>query len=123
MAYDISLSAHHDYLRFEASGKRTLEGSEDLGRYAAKVSAERDIYNVLFVLKLPGRLATFELQDLVSRFREFGFGSRHRVAVVDENEDSRPDQDFIEDVVRARGLNSAAFDTESEALRWLLGAE
>jgi len=120
LAYDVSLSVHDGYLRVEAFGKRTKEDSEKLALSFAKFSAEHQLHNILLVLNLEGRLDTFEIHDLVSRFRDCGLGASHRIAFIDKHEESKPDQRFMEDVVRTRGLDAAAFETEDDALSWLL---
>jgi hypothetical protein len=123
MGYDVRVTAHDRYLRIEARGTRSREDSEDFFRRIAEESAARGIYDILLVLKLEGRLSTFEIHDMVAKHRESGFDSRHTIAVVDENPESRPDTRFAEDVGSVRGLRGAAFDNEEDAVQWLLGRQ
>jgi hypothetical protein len=120
MGYDVRVTAHDRYLRMEACGTRSVKDSEALFRRIAEESAAHGRYDILLVLKLEGRLSTFEIEDMVARHREIGFDARHTIAVVDENPESREDTRFAEDVANVRGLRGAAFDTEEEAVRWLL---
>jgi hypothetical protein len=121
MGYDVRVTAQDRYLRIEASGHRSRENSEAFFRRIAKESAAHGLYDILLVLKLEGRLSTFEIHDIVAKYRESGFDSRHTIAVVDENPQSRSDMRFAEDVGNVRGLNGAAFANEEDAIRWLLG--
>lgn len=123
MGYDVRVTARDRYLRIEARGTRSREASEAFFRRIAEESAAHGLYDILLVLKLDGRLSTFEIHDMVANYRESGFDSRHTVAVVDENPESRPDTRFAEDVGNVRGLSGAAFDHEEDAIRWLLGRQ
>jgi len=89
----------------------------------ARESAARHVYKILLVFHVTGRLSTFEIHDVVSKYRECGLGDRHKIAVFDEDRDMVPDQAFAEDVARVRGLDGAVFSTETGALAWLLGGE
>ena len=120
LSYDVRVTVHDRYVRIEASGSRSLEASEALFRRVAEESAARGLYDILLVLKLEGRLSTFEIHDMVTKHREVGFDSRHTIAVVDENPESRPDTRFAGDVGTVRGLGGAVFESEEEAIRWLL---
>lgn len=121
MAYDVRVTVHDRYLRVEASGRRSIEDSRALFRRIAEESASHRLYDILLVLKLEGRLSTFEIEDMVAQHREAGFDSRHSIAAVDENPESRPDIAFAGDVANVRGLRGALFESEQEALRWLFG--
>jgi hypothetical protein len=120
MPYDVRVTPREGYLRIEARGVRSREDSEVFFRRIAEESAAHGVYDILLVLKLEGRLSTFQIEDMVSAYRALGFDSRHTIAVVDENPESRPDTRFAEDVGNVRGLKGAAFDTEEEAVQWLL---
>lgn len=121
MSYDVHVTAHDRYLRIEATGTRSREASEAFFRRIAEESNVRGLYDILLVLNLEGRLSTFEIHDMVTKHRDVGFDSRHTIAVVDKNTESRPDTRFAEDVGNVRGLKGAAFDSEEDAIRWLLG--
>jgi hypothetical protein len=120
MSYDVRVTAHDRYLRIEARGTRSLEASEEFFRRIAEEAEAHGIYDVLLVLHLEGRLSTFQIHDMVAGHREKGFDSRHAIAVVDKNPESREDTRFAENVGAVRGLTGAAFDDEEEAVRWLL---
>jgi hypothetical protein len=120
MTYDVRVTPHDRYLRIEARGTRSPEDSEAFFRRIAEESATHGIFNILLVLDLEGRLSTFQIEDMVTAYRAMGFDERHVIAVVDRNPESRPDTRFAEDVGSVRGLKGAAFDTEEEAVRWLL---
>jgi hypothetical protein len=121
MAYDVRVTVHDGYLRVEASGRRSIEDSRALFRRIAEESASHRLYDILLVLKLEGRLSIFEIEDMVAQHREAGFDSRHTIAAVDENPESRPDIAFAGDVANVRGLKGALFESEEEAVRWLRG--
>ncbi len=120
MSYDVRVTKHDRYLRIEARGTRSLEASEAFFRRIAEEAAAHGIYDILLVLNLEGRLSTFEIHDMVAGHRERGFDSRHTIAVVDNNPESREDTRFAENVGAVRGLMGAGFDDEEEAVRWLL---
>jgi hypothetical protein len=120
MSYDVRVTAHDRYLRVEASGTRDLEASRNLFRRIAEESAAHGIPSILLVLKLEGRLSTLDIDDMVSSHRKFGYDTRHTIAVVDENPESRPDTSFAGDVGAVRGLAGRVFDSEEDAVRWLL---
>lgn len=121
MAYDIVLSLRDGYVLAEASGKRSMEDSANLARSFAKFADEHGVFNVLLILDLKGRLDEFQMYDLASRFEEYGLDSRFRLAIIDHNEETKPERDFMEDVVVNRGLNARVFDKEDDALAWLSG--
>ena len=120
MSYDVRVKSHDRYLRIEASGTRSRDASAALFRSIAEETERHGIYDVLLVLKLEGRLSTLEIDDLVSSHRSFGYDRRHTLAVVDENPESRPDTRFAGDVGAVRGLSGAVFESEDDAVRWLL---
>jgi hypothetical protein len=120
MTYDVRVTVYDRYIRIEARGTRSREASEVFFRRIAEESAAHGIYDILLVLELEGRLSTFEIEDMVAAHREKGFDSRHTIAVVDRNPESREDTRFAETVGAVRGLMGAAFDDEEEARRWLL---
>jgi hypothetical protein len=120
MGYDVRVTVHDRYLRIEAFGKRSLGASKALFRRLAEESAAHGIYAILLVLELEGRLSTHDIHDMVAKHREAGFDARHTIAVVDKNPESKPDTRFAEDVGFVRGLRGAAFDSEEEAVRWLV---
>ena len=119
MGYNVRVSVHDRYLRIEASGSRDVEASRELFRRIAEESARHELYDILLVLKLEGRLSTFEIQDVVESYKEAGLDARHRIAAVDENEESAPDLRFAEDIATVRGLKGAVFDREQDAVHWL----
>ena len=119
MGYEVRVSVHDRYLRIEASGSRNIEDSQDLFRRIAEESAKHELYDILLVLELEGRLPTFKIEDMVASHEKVGFDSRHRIAAVDENEESVPDLRFAEDVATVRGLCGAVFENEEDAVRWL----
>lgn len=120
MGYDVRVKACDGYLRIEASGKRSLDASKALFRQVAEESAAHGIYDILLVLELEGRLSTYDIHDMVARYREAGFDGRHTIAAVDKNPESKPDTRFAEDVGFVRGLRGAAFDREEDAVEWLV---
>lgn len=119
MGYEVRVSVHDRYLRIEASGSRNIDDSRDFFRRIVEESAQHELYDILLVLKLEGRLSTFEIDDMVASYKKVGFDSRHTIAVVDENEESAPDTRFAGDVGIVRGLFGAIFETEEDAVRWL----
>ena len=119
MGYEVRVSVHDRYLRIEASGSRNIDDSRVFFRRIVEESAQHELYDILLVLKLEGRLSTFEIDDMVAGYKKVGFGSRHTIAVVDENEESAPDTRFAGDVGIVRGLFGAVFKAEEDAVRWL----
>ena len=122
MGYQIQVAKEDGYLRLDVVGKREPHETENLIRRIAKESVTRNLHRILVVLGLTGRLTTFEIHDIASKYREFGLGLEHKLAVVDKNEESAMDQQFAEDVARTRGLNGASFKNEEDALIWLLAS-
>jgi len=119
VSYEVELSIHQEYLRFEVSGERSLEEAERLFRQIARESAARNVCKVLLVFNLRGRISTIDIHDLVSKYREFGLTAKHKIVVVDKNRKTASDQDFAVNVARNRGLNGASFANEAAALDWL----
>lgn len=120
MGYEIRVTPYDQYLRIEASGERNRDESLALFRRIAEEANAHGLHDILLVLELRGRLSTFEIYDMVAAHRQFGFDSRHTIAVVDKNPLSRPDTRFAEDVGAVRGLKGAAFEDEEAAIRWIL---
>jgi hypothetical protein len=120
MPYNYTIAQERDLLRIEVEGKRKLEDSLAVWDMIAERCATSQIARVIVTLRLSGRLTTtdhYYLGDYASKVLQEA--AIDRAAVVDLNQQSLPDNQFGETVVRNRGARVAVFDEPDEAEQWI----
>ena len=124
MSYEAEIETHENYIRVHVTGTRrygdaAVEAGQ-VGRRIVEHCRNADIYRVLLVLNLSGRLTAVDSLDIVTQSREYGWDFAFKLAFVDTNKDSAEDVRFTETVAVNRSYTVRAFTDEAEALEWLL---
>ena len=124
MSYDAEFETHADYVRIYVTGSRrygdaAVEAGE-VGRKIVEYCRNANIYKVLVVLNLSGRLTAIDSLDIVTQSREYGWDFKFKLAFVDLNQDSADDVQFTETVAVNRSYTVKAFTDEADGLAWLL---
>ena len=124
MSYDAQFETHENHIRIHVTGSRrygdaAVEAGE-VGRRIVEYCRKADIYRVLVVLDLSGRLTAIDSLDIVTQSRDYGWDFNFKLAFVDLNEESAEDVRFTETVAVNRSYTVKAFTDENEGLEWLL---
>ena len=123
MAYNINTQIKQAYIRIEISGDRTpgQEAAEAIQFWSnvADLCRQNNIFKVLTISALTGRLPTMQAFEIARSPESFGWSWEYKVAFVDLNEGSRQDNLFTETVAVNRGYGAKIFDNEFDAKAWL----
>lgn len=124
MPYQVDLQTIENYVRAHVTGERrygdaAVEASE-AGYQIVEYCRTVDIYRVLAILDLRGRLSAMDSLEIVSNSREYGWDYSYKLAFVDTNPDSIEDVRFTETVAANRAYSVKAFTDEAEAIDWLI---
>jgi hypothetical protein len=124
MPYETTFELFEHYARVEISGDRRPghEVADGIlgGQEISATCKSHGITKLLAIFKMTGRLPATEAHELYSNPDAFGWSRDIKVALVDENPDSREDSLFSETVAVNRAYNMRVFDEQDEALDWLL---
>ena len=126
MSLKLQIIRLHEFIRLGPSGKFDPKGSKAGLALLAAACLKRGILQALLDLRAlrPGPEPVFspdDLVSLVSTFREIGFTSRHRLAVlyvIDPHERAR----MFASIARLRGWTVKAFEDFEQAVAWLSDA-
>jgi len=125
MPYEVRIREFEDYIKVEASGKRTPGNEEkdalSVWSRVAEVCRAKQIDRILGIYNITGRLPTPAAHAIAYNPARFGWSRRFKLALVDLNEESRQDVLYVEDVAVSSGYKVRVFDNEQEAKAWLLG--
>jgi hypothetical protein len=124
MGYESVITVERSYIRVELSGERErgreAEDSLRVWEEVIQILKESGIHAILAVLNLDGRLPTMAGYQIATTLDTIGIPRRTRIALVDLNSDSRPDNEFAATVAVNRGYMARIFSSEEDALKWLL---
>ena len=124
MPYEFDIQTNENYVRVHVTGERrygdaAVEAGQT-GRQIVEYCRAADIYRVLVILNLRGRLSAFDSLEMVSQSREYGWDHKFKLAFVDTNNDSADDVKFTETIAVNRAYSVRAFSNEAEAVDWLI---
>ncbi len=102
MPYEIDLQTNENYVRVHVTGERrygdaAVEASQ-AGHQIVEYCRDADIYRVLVILNLRGRLSAIDSLEMVANAQEYGWDYAFKLAFVDTNNDSVDDVKFTETV-------------------------
>lgn len=124
MPYDSEFEMHSDHLRVVVTGVRRMgDAAFDAAEVGARIVErcnEAEIFRVLVVLNLSGRLSAVDSYEVVVNSARYGWNHKFRLALVDANKESVDGVRFTETVAVNRWYEVRAFTDEDEALAWLL---
>lgn len=125
MSYEIDIEQHETHVRVRATGeRRTGDAAVEAGQVGKKIvelCTKTDIFKVMVVLNLRGRLSAVDSMEIVDQSKGYGWDHRFKLAFVDTNDASAEDVKFTETVAVNRAYQVRQFTDEDEALTWLLG--
>jgi len=124
MAYAINIELMQGYVRAHAKGERRLGDAEldasQAGQEIVQFCRDADVYKVLLVLELRGRLSAVDSYELVANSKNYGWTHEFKLAFVETNKESIEDVRFTETVAVNRAYAVKVFTDEEAAVDWLL---
>ena len=124
MPYEIDIQLHDNYVRVHAKGERRYGDAAfeagQAGRHIVEFCRNAEVYHVLVVLDLSGRLSAIDSYEIVDQSKEYGWDHNYKLAFVAMNEDSADDVKFTETIAVNRAYSVKQFTDEAKALEWLL---
>ncbi len=85
----------------------------------AMACRESNVSLILVLSEIIGHLPTMAAFEIANDPEAFGWSRRLKLAIVDLNNEARPDSLFGENVAVNRGFNLKIFENEPEARAWL----
>ena len=124
MPYNVILREEQDHIRVEVSGDRNrgkeVDDAISVWSQVAQICHEKNVYRILAISKLTGRLPILAAFEIAKSPEEFGWSRSFKLAFVDLNEESRQVNLFAETVAVNRGYWIKVFDNELDAKVWML---
>ena len=124
MPYEIDIELRDNHVRVYATGERRTGDAAfeagQAGRHIVEFCRNAEVYRVLVVLNLSGRLSAIDSYEIVDQSKEYGWDFNYRLAFVATNEDSADDVKFTETIAVNRAYAVKQFGNEAIALEWLL---
>lgn len=121
--YTLNIEPKGNYVDVRLNGKLSLEENFDVWKAIISACNQYKCNNILGI----SNLVPFDTMHAYAHtdiFEEVGVTINHRIAWVELNPNNEPMVKFIETVLMNRGLvNGHLFQTEKEALDWLLKKE
>lgn len=126
MQIEMTLIESDGILRVDLQGHRDAkqaisQATSIWPRVAAECRA-RNIYRILAISQLTGRLPPLSAYAISSNPQQFNWDRNFQLAFVDLNPESLADNQFGELVATNRGWSMKVFDNEQDAMTWLNGA-
>ena len=124
MAYEVDIQLRENHVRVHVTGdRRTGDAAFEAGqagRHIVESCRKADVYRVLVILDLSGRLSAIDSYEIVDQSKEYGWDHNYRLAFVAADEESADDVKFTETIAVNRAYAVRQFSDEAEALVWLL---
>lgn len=120
MQNKIEISFEGDYLQVIADGEKDYRFQERLWNEVVAACKQHDCRRILGIAHTTKPVEALEGFELAQLFRDLGVTDEYRIAWVEHNKDAKDIVNFIETVLINRGLPGRVFDSEPEALEWLL---
>ncbi len=123
MAYDADIRLIEDYVRVEVVGERRLgdaaHDAGEVGKDIVRFCRANDVFRVMVVLRLRGRLSAVDSYEMVVNSKSYGWTHNFRLAFVDTTGEALEDIQFTETVAVTRAYAVKAFADEASAAEWL----
>ena len=124
MPYEVDIELLDNHVRVYVTGERRTGDAAfeagQAGQHIVEFCRNSEVYRVLVVLNLGGRLSAIDSYEIVDQSKEYGWDFNYRLAFVATNEDSADDVKFTETIAVNRAYSVKQFSDEAEALEWLL---
>nr|NQU90861.1 hypothetical protein [Bacteroidota bacterium] len=122
MSGEININNMGTHIHVKQYGDDNYGISLDLWRKIVAACDQYQCYNILGESFTEKSLSTIDCYDHAKIFKIVGVSFKHRVAWVHHTEDPEGTAEFIDLVLKNRGLlNGAFFPGVKEATAWLLG--
>ena len=123
MPYDVSIEERESHIRVVVSGDRIpgkeVEDGKRVWRRVAEICHETRTNKVLAFVRLSGRLPIMGSFEMAGSLDQIGWSRSFKLAIVEENEESRKGSLFTETVAVNRGYRVKVFANEESATTWL----
>ncbi len=124
MPYEVDIELRENHVRVYVTGERRTGDAAfeagQAGRHIVEFCRNAEIYRVLVVLNLSGRLSAIDSYEIVDQSKDYGWDFNYRLAFVATNQESADDVKFTETIAVNRAYAVKQFGDEAEALVWLL---
>ena len=124
MPYELDIQLRENHVRVHVTGERRTGDAAfeagQAGQHIVEFCRNAEVYRVLVVLNLSGRLSAIDSYEIVDQSKEYGWDFNYRLALVATNEDSADDVKFTETIAVNRAYSVKQFTDEAIALEWLL---
>lgn len=124
MAYDVHISEQLNYLRVEITGHRItgqeVRDGKEIWQKISEACETHHLRRILAVFAIKGSLPIHSAFELAKDPAGYGFDRTFKLAYIDLNPGSVPGNKFAVTVAINRGYNVKFFESEPEALHWLL---
>jgi sulfur carrier protein ThiS len=120
MDHEMRITLQDGYLLTELSGQHSYDAIRDELQRLKEACSEYNCYRILG-LSTMSSMEVVEAYQVPDLMRELEFTSKYTWAWVVLNKDAEEVPQFVETVLKNRGLlNGAFFTDKDEALEWLL---
>lgn len=119
MKIDIDIELKDDYILAKYRGPDSPEISKTIIQRVISACEENECLRILVHAYMDNPLSTAENYDLSAMFKEVGFTSKHRMAWVDLNPETRESTRIAETFLTSQYLDVCLFSDENDAERWL----
>ncbi len=123
MTSEISFSIENNIVMSFVTGKRTKENSIKLWQQAFDRCEQENIKKLQMNLALDGHFSPFEAINNYQSIIEIVKNRGLQIAVVDINRNSSSETQIGCNMGASQGVNVNYFNSESEAMRWLMSDE
>jgi hypothetical protein len=124
MPYQVDIQKHDKYVRVHVKGERrygdaAVEAAQ-VGRQIVEYCRVANIYRVMVILDLNGRLSAIDSLEMVAGSQQYGWDHSFKLAFVVTNAGSIEDVKFTESIATDREYAVKAVTEEAEAVDWLM---
>ena len=117
--FNINIQSNDDYVLAKYKGPDSPEISRAIMQRIIDACEEYQCFRILVLAYLNNSLSTTENYDLSTMFKEVGFSSKHRMAWVDINPDTRKSTGIAETFLYSQYFKVGLFHDEMDAKYWL----
>lgn len=120
MAHKFAVTFEGDHVRSHSSGQKNIRHAAEVWAEIVKVCLDCDCFAVLCIFDSRRPLHTIDAFDHAELFNDLGIDDHYRIAWVELNPVAADTARFTARVLSNRGLPGQVFDSEEEALSWLI---
>jgi hypothetical protein len=122
--YEADIQLRENHVRVHVTGRRRTGDAAfeagQVGRHIVEFCRKADVFRVLVILDLSGRLSAIDSYEIVSQATEYGWDHNFKLAFVAIDSESADDVKFTETIAVNRAYSVRQFTDKAEAAEWLL---